>query len=368
MLSFAFLGHPTSLDHVAALLPHVRPDLHTQHANSALLAKAFEWSPPFVAPEELIITPPQGPSLHGKLIICTFLPQHAHSPRQLAAAYQKTRQAAAQARDLGAKLIGLGGFTSIVGGAQEERLPRELGVAATSGNALTAALALAQIQALFQKLNRPLASQRVAILGATGDIGQACTLGLSQHGVTHFTLIARNWVKLQHLHSKLATETPQLNLTLSTDPLSAKQATFIIAATSAATPLLSEADLLPGTIFCDIGYPATLASPAAILRPDVLPFQGGLALSPYALPITTYTGLPSPNLLHGCLAETLTLALSNRYESYSLGQGRLTLDHLQTIFSLATQHGFRPAPLYRNNQPITDAQLQTFSKSPPAAQ
>jgi len=359
MLSFAFLGHPASLEHVAQLLPRVRPGLDTSHANPALLAKAFEWSSPFATDEDLTVTRPDGTVLHGKLIICPFLPEHAHSPRQLASAYQKTRAGAILARDLGAQIIGLGGFTSIVGGAQGERLPRELGIAATSGNSLTAALAIAQIQTLLQKLDRLLANQTVAILGATGDIGKACALALIQSGAKNLILIARNRPKLEHLQTELSTASPHLTLSINTDPLAAIPATLIIAATSAATPLLTESDLRPGTIFCDIGYPATLAySPEP--RPEVLPFQGGLALSPFSLPITHFTNLPGPNLLHGCLAETLTLALADRYESYSLGQGHITLDRLQAILTLATSFGFQPAPLYRNNYPLTDSDLQTF--------
>lgn len=374
MINFALLGHPASLDHVAELLPRVRPGLDADlvRTNKTMLAKAFEWSSSFVTDDELWIPRPDGSALQGKLIICTFLPEHAHSPKQLSAAYQKTREGVIMARDLGAKIVGLGGFTSIVGGAQEEKLPKELGIATTSGNSLTAALAIAQLTNLLDQLRWTLAERTVAVLGATGDIGKACALALiAQLGARHLLLVARNRAKLEKLRVELneffatqmigATEVEGIDIQVSGNPLDTARADIIVAATSAAGPLLSESDLLPGSIVCDIGYPNTIAY-SSEPRLDVLAFHGGLADSPYDLPITHYTFLPSPNLLHGCFAETLTLALSNRYESYSLGQGHITLERMQTIFDLAQTHGFQPAPLYRNAQPLTDSDLDSFAR------
>jgi predicted amino acid dehydrogenase len=365
MIDFALLGHPASLDHVAELLPRVRPGLHVdlEHANKTLLAKAFEWSSSFATDDELWLPRPDGSGLRGKLIICTFLPERAHSPKQLSAAYQKTRDGITLARDLGAKLVGLGGFTSIVGGAQEEKLPKELGLATTSGNSLTAALAMAQLRTLLERLGWSLADRTVAVLGATGDIGKACAMALiAQLNARRVQLIARNQFKLDKLKSELSNHFHGIDLDLSREAIEAARADIIVAATSAAQPLLTESQLQSGALVCDIGYPNTLAySPDP--RPDILTFHGGLAQSPYQLPITHYTRLPSPDLLHGCFAETLTLALAGRYESYSLGQGHITIEQMQTIFDLAQTYGFRPAPLYRLSQPITDAMLDTFIRT-----
>ena len=368
MIDFALLGHPASLDHIVELLPRVRPGLagNLARSNKVLLAKVFEWSSPFAVEDDLWIPRPDGSALQGKLIICTFLPEHAQSPKQLSAAYQKTREGVTLARGLGAKIVGLGGFTSIVGGAHGEKLPKELGIATTSGNALTAALAIAQLTALLARLRWTLTGRTVAVLGATGDIGKACALALiAQLGARRLLLIARNRAKLEKLKIELGdfVDGVGIEIQISADPHDTTHADVIVAATSAAQPLLSESDLRPGSIVCDIGYPNTLAySPEP--RPDVLAFHGGLAASPYQLPLTLYTRLPSPDLLHGCFAETLTLALANRYESYSLSQGHLTLERLQTIFHLAQTHGFQPAPLYRGPRLITDTDLETFAQYP----
>lgn len=358
-LSFALLGHPASYDHIASLLPRLRPDLGAEkvRAHKTALAKAFEWSSTFATEEDLVVPIGGGAFRIGKLIICTFLPEHTHSPRQLSAAFQKTRDGMRLAKELGAKIVGLGGFTSIVGGAQGKKLPGEFGIAATSGNALTAALAVEQIKALSLKLNWPLAGQTVAVLGATGDIGKACAMGLRDMNVRRLLLVARNKAKLASLRLEMLGKAEEVEV--SVDPKDALRASFIIAATSSAVPLLSESDLPAGTIVCDIGYPNTLA-PSPELRPEVLTFHGGLAQAPFQLPITQYTLLPSPELLHGCFAETIALVIAGRYESYSIGQGTITPERMQTILELARSAGFRPAPLYRDNRLVTDDDLHAF--------
>ncbi len=365
MIDFALLGHPANADHLADLLAELRPGLDADkaHEHQKTLAKVFEWSAPFAANDELIIPAAGGAALCGRLIVCTFLPEHAHSPRQLAAAYQKTREGVSLAKALGAKIVGLGGFTSIVGGTQGEKLPNEFGLAVTSGNSLTVALTMAQLNALLSRLRWPLAGRTVAILGASGDIGRACLLALLREQTPkHLILIARNRAKLESLRNQLLTSLGnerQIEIQATTDVKEALRAQLIIAATSAAVPLLTEAELQPGTIICDIGYPNTLAySPEP--RPDVLAFHGGLAQAPFPLPITHYTRLPAADLLHGCFCETILLALAGRYESYSLGQGQITLERMQTILELAQRYGFQPAPLYREQQLITDDALNAF--------
>ncbi|MBM4422107.1 MAG: hypothetical protein FJ030_01790 [Chloroflexi bacterium] len=251
-----------------------------------------------------------------------------------------------------------------MGGAQGERLPHEFGLAVTSGNSLTAALAVEQIKTLFAKLQRPLAGQTVAVLGATGDIGRACALALAAERVGSLIVIARNKAKLIGLRDeiKIRHNFPG-DVHTSTDPAVAHQASLIIAATSAAQPLLAETELSPGAMVCDIGYPHTIAH-APKPRPDVLIFAGGLAHAPFTLDITHYTLLPSPSILYGCFAETIALAMAGRYESYSQGQGRITLERMGVILDLARSLGFNPSPLYRGGKPIADESIEAFAHFP----
>lgn len=356
---FALLGHPDSYDHVGDLLLHFRPDFDAEklRKHEGTLRKFFEWTPSYVSNTQLVIQSGDQTQT-GRLIICTFLPEMLTTPKQLTLAAKKTWDGCRMAKEMGAKVIGLGGFTSIVGGAQGEDMAREFQLAITSGNSLTAALAMAQLEGLLERLGWRLGTRTVAILGASGDIGRACALYLVRRA-RRLVLVGRNQAKLDALRAELP---PTAEVYTSTDVKSALKANLIIAATSSAEPLIAEAELQNGTIVCDVGYPKNLAYAPGLL-PGVLVFSAGLAEMPFDLDITYYTRLPSSRLMYGCYCEAMVLALARRYESYSIGQGRISLDKMEAILELSRAHGFKPAPLYRGHTPVTDQVLEGFLKS-----
>jgi fatty aldehyde-generating acyl-ACP reductase len=92
----------------------------------------------------------------------------------------------------------------------------------------------------------------------------------------------------------------------------------------------------------------------------VLAISGGLAEMPFPLDITYYTRLPTPTIMYGCFSEAMVLAMAGRYESYSIGQGRITQEKMANILALAQTYGFQPAPLFRGKNPITDETLSAF--------
>jgi fatty aldehyde-generating acyl-ACP reductase len=353
---FALLGHPDSYDHIGDLFLHSRPDYGIEKIRKyrATLEKFFAWTPTYVS--KTFLTVPHGKNdLHGRLIICTFLPESINNPRQLLSACQKTRDGCRLAQEAGARIIGLGGFTSIVGGAQGEDLARDFQVSVTSGNSLTAALALAQLDRLLEKLRWNLQPRTIAVLGASGDIGRACVRVLGPRA-RQILLIARNRRKLEALKEELPSPT---NAFVSTDPRDARSANLIVAATSSPSPLISEGDLAPGTIVCDVGYPKNF-SYSSRTRSDVLVFSAGLAEMPFSLEIGYYTRLPSDRLMYGCYSEAMILAMAGRYENFSIGQGRISPEKMETILNLAVEYGFRPASLYRGKTPISDSDLDAF--------
>ena len=352
-VTFALLGHPASYEHLRqiAQTSKVFETFEVLPDNKLALTRLFEMTPARAAKEDIIVPLSDGSTLRGKMILCSFLPEQVRSPRGLAAAGKTVREACKLARELGAKVAGLGGFTSIVGGAQGESLAREFGLAVTSGNSLTAALALEQLYTLLAKLGWTLAGRSVAIVGATGDIGRACALALAPQ-VKQLVLIARNQSKLEALRAGLALPNVEVDA-------NAYDADIIITATSAGEPLLAEAGLRPGRIVCDIGYPDTITlSPEP--RRDVIIFSGGMAEMPFALDLSAALQLPSPRLMYGCFSEAMALAMAGCYESYSTGQGNITPGRMQTILELAKSGGFRPAPLYRGEALIAAETLEQF--------
>lgn len=355
--AFALLGHPESYAHLAEILLRSRPDYSPEklHRHQATLAKFFEWTPVYVSEAPVTIPRDDNRALSGRLIVCTFLPQALASPPQMLAAYAKTREGCRLAKQLGARVVGLGGFTAIAGGAPGEALAEEFDIAVTSGNLLTAALALAQLDALLERLGWRLKGRTVAVLGATGDIGRACALALARRA-DRLTLIARNQARLNALREALPSEAA---VHTSTDAAAALEASVILAATSSPHPLLSESDLRPGTVVCDIGYPKNL-SEASNPRRDALIFSGGLAEMPFGLDIMRYTRLPAPNVMYGCFSETMLMAMTGKYEIYPPGQRGSTVEGMEEILTLARTRGFRPAPWYRGNRLIDDEAIDGF--------
>ncbi len=376
-ITFALLGHPVSYEHLVSIARLAETPSVSQTLGVWALC---ELTPARAAKEDIVVPLPDGSTLRGKLILCSFLPEQVNSPRGLAAAGKTVRAACKLARDLGAKIVGLGGFTSIVGGAQGESLAREFGLAVTSGNSLTAALALEQLYTLLTRLGWALAERSAAIVGATGDIGRACALALAPR-VKKLTLIARNQSKLEALRAELAlpvgaglapaqdrateatgatARVAPTDIQVGTNAHDAYDADLIITATSAGQPLLAEAGLRSGAIVCDIGYPDTITlSPEP--RRDVVIFSGGLAEMSFALDLGATLQLPSPRLMYGCFSEAMALAMAGCYESYSAGQGNITPERMQAILELAKSQGFRPAPLYRGDSPIADKALEVFT-------
>ncbi len=352
MIDFALLGHPANAEHLA---------VHQPHADRQTLSAAFESLPPFAVETDLIIPAPGRAPLRGKLIVVTFLPENLDSPKGLANANHKTREACRLAKEMGAKIAGLGGFTSIAIGAHAAAIANEFDMALTSGNSLTAALALRQLDLLLSRLGWNLKNKTVAVLGAGGDIGRACAIAMAPQ-VGRLIAIGRNMSKLHDLSDELAALGRQApGLLTSTDPLDALEADILLAATSAGKAILAESDLRQGAIVCDISYPKTL-SYASRPRDDVLIFSGGISEAPFSHDIAPYIGLPLPHLLHGCFSETIVLALAGRYESYSIGQGQITVQRMQTILDLAQAYGFLPAPPFRGENAITDGAIELFQE------
>ncbi len=354
MISFALLGHPANYDHLDHLLRELRPDLAPEQTGTSSegVAQLFELVPSYAEKANLHLPKRDGTLVNGKLIVCTFLPDRLTSPRQLIASYHKTRDACQLAKELGAQIAGLGGFTSITIAGKLNALAAEFDIALTSGSSLTSALALAQIEILLDKLRLKIKDQTIAILGASGEIGSACLNALAPcaHNVI---AIARNKNKLDQLADGIA------NVVTSNDPRASYQADLIIAATSSAQPILNEADLKHGAIVCDIGYPKTMIDSQSP-RHDVLIFSGGLADSSFTFDLNLHTGLPSPRLMYGCFSETIALAMSNRFENFSDGERPITMERMDEILALARAYGFTPAPLYRGDELVTDEMLQRF--------
>ena len=92
-----------------------------------------------------------------------------------------------------------------------------------------------------------------------------------------------------------------------------------------------------------MSLPKNISEEAANSRKDILVIDGGVVKPPGDVDFNFYFGLP-PGLCYACIAETMILALEERYECYSIG-GNISFAKVREISQLASKHGVKLAEL-----------------------
>ncbi len=304
-----------------------------------------------------------GAYAEGLGVACPLLPEHFVTLNSKAV-LRKIIKAGRLGERFGARIIGLGGFTSVFGNEGEE-VAKYLRVAVTSGNTYTAALAIEGILTAAQRVGHRPHQSSLAIIGATGDIGSICAKVLSQH-VAKVYLSARNQERLKDFSEQVMRNTSAEVYVTKYTAEAIKEADLILTATSALTTLIEPEDLRAGAIVCDVSYPANITRDISRYRNDVLVFEGGLATWPFYHRVHEVEKLAlfaPPGIIHGCLAETIILALERRFENFSIGRGLITENRIEQIVAIAKRHGFRLAPFHCGTNFYTDEDIDRVRKA-----
>jgi len=289
------------------------------------------------------------------LYIDSFIP-----PDRLEAAYvheniARVRAAAACAIKAGAKIVSLGGFSSILIEGNFDQLPERHDTVFTTGNTLTVGFIVQGIKKMCALEGRNLRRSTLLIVGATGDVGSGCARCLAPL-VKRVLLSARNVERLGRLAKELQADGVQVEIATDTQRFSAA-ADVVICAASLASPSLLLGRIAPDAIVCDAGYPKNL-SPSAQM-PGAKVFFGGLGQITGGLRFAPdFHGIlnrhPFPDVVHGCLLEGMALALEGRFEPFSQGRGFITPERVEEIETIAARHGIYLAPLYNADGPVDD--------------
>ncbi len=276
-----------------------------------------------------------GRSLQGWFIACPLTPTRMmRLPPSVV--YKKVIQTGRLAEKLGAKILGLGAFTSVVGDGGIT-IANHLNIPVTTGDSYTVAIAVQAIQEASRQLNRSLRQSTIAIMGATGSIGSVCAQMLAPE-CHHLILIGKQESKLLKLRQLIQhNANPQITVAQNIDPLA--QAHLIISVTSAVDTVIEPHHLRQGAIVCDVARPRDVSKLVAAQRPDVLVIEGGMVQVPGPVNFGFDFGFP-PKMAFACMAETMALALEQRYESYTLGKD-IKLSQVLTIDKIARKHGFK---------------------------
>src|SRR2546423_2431193 len=349
---FALIGHQESWRAAADVLAVLRGRQRTPLPDDEI-KDILPWIPPR-AVCHVDVGSLAGTKARG-LYIDSFIP-----PDRLEAAYvheniARVRGAAACAIKAGAKIVSLGGFSSILIEGNFDQLPERHHTVFTTGNTLTVAFIVQGIQKMCALEGRNLSRSTLLIVGATGDVGSGCARCLAPI-VKRVLLSARKVERLRRLAAELQDDGVQVEAATDLQQLST-EADVVICAASLASPSLLLGRIAPDAIVCDAGYPKNLSPTAEMLYAKG--FFGGPGRITGGMKFTPdFHGVlnrhPFPDVVHCCLLEGMALALGHRFEPFSQGRGFITQERVDEIETIAARHGIYLAPLYNADGPLED--------------
>lgn len=303
---------------------------------------------------------PQQTGCSGK-VFCVFL-----TPEQLLGnqtrAVELVVEACCLAEMWGAEIVGLGAMTAVIGSRGKE-INANSPIPVTTGNSLTVYSSLKAFKEIVRKLEIDISEHKIVIVGFPGSITLAIAKSLLKEGF-NLVLVSRRQTRfLQRFLSHLDVATGggvEITGDLS-DAL--KKGKIIFSATSTGN-IIDPDTLQPGSIVFDIAQPRDVIN-KKVKRKDILIIDAGTVrlpktkgTAPHSVYLPFFPLIPFPiwaweycspfffnysgvGPLHipSCLAETITLALEERKESFSLGR-ELDLNRVKEIGALSEKHGF----------------------------
>lgn len=355
MDTFAFIIHPID----------PKRDISRKYPRLARLVndwQIYHWAPYFppvyLSEVEGATSISTGKRIKGWLIACPLTPRHfLELPEKRV--YRKIIQTGRLAEKLGAKILGLGAFTSVVGDAGQS-IARALEIPVTTGDSYTVAVAVQSIRQAAEVMEIPLLSSKAAVVGATGSIGRVCAELLARD-VAEMTLVSRQQVSLDDLRESIRAHHPAVNIETSTSIEAIRDAQLILTVTSAPEAIIEPEHLQPGSVVCDVARPRDVSVKVAAQRDDVLVIDGGMVDVPGPVDFHFNFGFP-PGKAYACMAETMALTLEGRFEDYTLGK-EIKLNQVQEIAAIANRHGFRLNGFRSFEKPVTEEQINRVKQN-----
>lgn len=171
MEKFAFIFHPLTLEDMEHLSPVMK------YIPDPIIEACLKMKKPFKVSHITGIKSPYAEA-EGWFVGC---PLTAKQMVQLPEEFVMDRiiESGKVAQELGAKIVGLGAFTSIVGDAGIT-VAKNLDIAVTSGNSYTVATAIQGTKEAARMMGKDLKECRAVVVGATGSIGAASVRLLSK--------------------------------------------------------------------------------------------------------------------------------------------------------------------------------------------
>ena len=396
---FAFLVHPLDLanyyefDPTLSALPEEKLELFSQISKEIIR--------PFVIGKAKI-TSQCGARAYGEFVNIPYTArQMIETPQD--EMLEIIEDAIKLAVDRGARIVGLGAYTSVV--TRGGTLLKGKYVPLTTGNSYTVVAGVDAIKFASEKSGIPLSEATASIVGATGAIGKALAILLGKdlhriilvgnpaHPKSSVRRLRRVAIELCIYISKLLKtgwnpydgsigeylsdlrlpspddldswngilEALKENgfISITTDINSALiESQIIVTATNSPKEIIDPNVVRRHSIICDISRPPNVSPSIKKIRPDVLVIDGGIIEIPGRPSLGWRFGLDR-GLAYACMSETMMLALEKDYRDMSLGSD-LTLEAMDYFRELAKKHGFKVSQLRSFNRPISEEEWESY--------
>jgi predicted amino acid dehydrogenase len=291
-----------------------------------------------------------GREIEGWLLACPMTPKRMLEV-SLATAYRKVVETGGLAERLGARILGLGAFTAVVGDAGCT-VSRRLSIPVTTGNSYTVAVAMEASMEAARRMGLEPARSVVAVVGASGSTGRACAQMLARE-VESLILVGRNTERLVEVRRQVELQGARAVVTTRLQDI--READVVLCMTSAVDPIVRPEFLKPGAVICDVARPRSVSRRVVDERDDVLVIEGGVVEVPGEVDFGFDFGFP-PGQAYACMAETMLLALEGRYECYSIGR-EISLDRVEEMAQLGWKHGFRLSGFRSFERVVDDTEI-----------
>ena len=291
--------------------------------------------------EHLQVTSATGKTIEGAYIDSCFVPEMLS---RFKTARRKVLSAMELAQKNGIDITALGGFTSII--FENFNLLKEQQIRSTTlewerfttGNTHTAWVICSQVETNAPKLGIDLSQARVAVIGATGDIGSAVCRWLSQRtGVKELLLVARQPQPLLDLQQELGG-----GRILKLEEALPEADVVVWVASLPQTLSIDAASLKSPCLMIDGGYPKNLDTKASGDGIHVL--KGGIVefFSDITWQMMEMAEMDNPKRqMFACFAEAILLEFEGIHTNFSWGRNNISLDKMDLIGAASLRHGFQ---------------------------
>ncbi len=348
---FSFIIHPITPRDFARKFPLV------EKLPNPILEKIARIVPPFKVSEITGVKSPHN-EVNGSFVAC---PLSGDQMMDLPTDYvlRKIIQAGKVAEKHGAKIVGLGALTAVVGDAGIT-VAKNLDIPVTTGNSYTVATAIEGVKKASDQMGYDYKNAKICIVGGGGSIGSVTAQYLARE-VRFLTVVGRDLKRLHNVAEKILNDSGLAVSISKKVKKSVSEADIVITVTGSVESVIDGSELKPGAIVCDVARPRDVSWKVANSRDDVLVIEGGVVEVPGEVNFNFNFGFP-PGTAYACMAETMILALEGRFESFTLGRD-LTLKQIDEINNLAYKHGFKLAGFRSFERELASEELENIKKN-----